>query len=238
MAKGYSITHMGHKRKNNQDSLLVDEELQLYAIADGMGGHKGGEIASSISIKALHSYLKSAVKEEDFSPDKYLIPAFQVTNSQVFQKSQENNKELLGMGTTLVACMIWKDKAFFGNVGDSRAYLFRDSYLWRITEDHSIINNQLKSGLIDQEQIPFLVSSNVITRSIGFFPEIQVDLFQKDLMAKDQFLLCSDGLNEISDEEVCELSKNYAPSALPQQCVNKVLDGEGNDNVTVIVVAP
>ena len=238
MAKGYSITHVGHKRKTNQDSFLVDEELQLYAVADGMGGHKGGEIASSISIKTLHDYLKSAFQTADFSPEKHLIPAFQTANSQVFKKSQENNKELIGMGTTLVVCMIWKDKAFFGNVGDSRAYLFRDSYLWRITEDHSIINNQLKNGLIEQEQIPFLINSNVITRSIGFFPDIQVDLFQKDLMAKDQFLLCSDGLNEISDEEICELAKNYAPSALPQQCVNKVLDEQGNDNITVIVVAP
>ena len=177
-------------------------------------------------------------QEEDFSPEKYLIPAFQSANTQVFEKSQENNKELIGMGTTLVVCMIWENKAFFGNVGDSRAYLFRDSYLWRITEDHSVINNQLKSGLIKKEQIPFLINSNVITRSIGFFPDIQVDLFQKDLMAKDQFLLCSDGLNEISDEEICELAKNYAPAVLPKQCVNKVLDGEGNDNITVIVVTP
>ena len=207
MAKGYSLTHVGHKRKINQDSLLLDEKLQLYAVADGMGGHKGGEIASSVSVKALHEYLKSAVKEADFSPEKYLIPAFQEANDQVFKKSQENNKELIGMGTTLVVCMIWKNKAFFGNVGDSRAYLFRDSYLWRITEDHSIINSQLKNGLIEKEQIPFLMNSNVITRSIGFFPEIQVDLFQKDLMGKDQFLLCSDGLNEISDEEICELCK-------------------------------
>lgn len=238
MAKGYSMTHTGHKRKSNQDSLLIDEELQLYAVADGMGGHKGGEIASSVSIKALHEHLKSVFKNKDFSPEKHLIPAFQSANKTVFEKSQENNKELIGMGTTLVVCMIWKNKAFFGNVGDSRAYLFRDSYLWRITEDHSIVNSQLKNGLIEQEQMPFLMNSNVITRSIGFFPEIQVDLFQKDLMAKDQFLLCSDGLNEISDEEIGELSKNYAPFALPNQCVNKVLDGEGNDNITVIVITP
>ena len=236
MSKAYSMTHVGHKRKNNQDSLLVDEELQLYAVADGMGGHKGGEIASSVSIEALHEYLKSVFKKEDFSPEKYLVPAFHSANKRVFEKSQESNKELIGMGTTLVVCMIWKDKAFFGNVGDSRAYLFREPYLWRITEDHSIINNQLKNGLIEQEQMPFLMNSNVITRSIGFFPDIQVDLFQKNLMPKDQFLLCSDGLNEISDEEICELSKNYAPFALPKQCVDKVLDGEGNDNITVVVV--
>ena len=238
MAQGYSMTHVGHKRKTNQDSLLVDEDLNLYAVADGMGGHNGGEVASSIAIEAIQKFLKSAAQQEDFSPDKYLAEAFQEANSQVFHKSQEDDKKLIGMGTTLVVCMVWKDKAFFGNVGDSRAYLFKDPYLWRITEDHSIINNQLKSGLIEQEETPFLFNSNIITRSIGFFPEIQVDLFQKDLSPEDQFILCSDGLNEISDRDICDLAMKYAPSVLPKQCINKVLDGEGNDNISIIVVTP
>ena len=217
---------------------MVDEELSLYAVADGMGGHSGGEVASSVAIKSLHNFLKVVFKEKNFSPERFLVEAFQEANSQVFAESQKNDKELIGMGTTLVVCMVWKNKAFFGNVGDSRAYLFRDPYLWRVTEDHSVINHQLKRGLIEQEQAPFLVNSNVITRSIGFFPEIQVDLFQRDLRPEDLFLLCSDGLNEISDQAVCELAKNYSPSALPKQCVNKVLDGEGNDNISVIVINP
>ena len=238
MSKGYGMTHVGHKRKNNQDSFLVDEDLSLYAVADGMGGHIGGEVASALAIKTLQSFLKESADKTNFSPDNHLVEAFKEANSQVFNKSQENDKELIGMGTTLVVCMVWKNKAFFGNVGDSRAYLFRDPYLWRVTEDHSVVNNQLKRGLIEQEQMPFLVNSNVITRSIGFFADIQVDLFQKDLMPGDLFLLCSDGLNEISDQKICELAKNYSPEALPKQCINKVLDGEGNDNISVIVVAP
>lgn len=237
-SKGYSMTHIGHKRKNNQDSLLVDEDLSLYAVADGMGGHSGGEVASSLAIKVLHDFLKEAFSQPNFSPDAFMTEAFQEANTQVFQKSQEHDKKLTGMGTTLVVCMIWKNKAFFGNVGDSRAYLFRDPYLWRITEDHSVINSQLKKGLIEQEQAPFLMSSNVITRSIGFFPEIQVDLFQRDLRPEDLFLLCSDGLNEISDHEICKLAQNYSPEALPKQCINKVLDTEGNDNISVIVISP
>ena len=232
------MTHIGHKRKNNQDSLLVDEELSLYAVADGMGGHSGGEVASSLAIETLHNFLKESFQQKDFSPDTFLVEAFQEANAQVFQKSQESNKKLTGMGTTLVVCIIWKNKAFFGNVGDSRAYLFRKPYLWRVTEDHSVINSQLKKGLIEQEQVPFLISSNVITRSIGFFPEIQVDLFQRDLKSEDLFLLCSDGLNEISDQEICKLAHNYSPEALPKQCINKVLDAEGNDNISVIVVVP
>ena len=238
MAQGYSMTHVGHKRKTNQDSLLVDEDLSLYVVADGMGGHSGGEVASSVAVETIQKFLKSAYRKKDFSPDRHLIEAFQEANSQVFNRSQEDDKKLIGMGTTLVVCMIWKNKAFFGNVGDSRAYLFRNPYLWRVTEDHSVINNQLKSGLIEQEQTPFLVNSNIITRSIGFFPDIQVDLFQKDLNVDDQFLLCSYGLNEISDQEICDLAIKYSPSALPKQCINKVLDGEGSDNISIIVITP
>ncbi|MBC6416049.1 MAG: serine/threonine-protein phosphatase [Bdellovibrionales bacterium] len=238
MSKAYGLSHVGNKRKKNQDSYLIDEELQIYAIADGMGGHKGGEIASATSIQALQDFLKEAYKEENFSPETYLPHAFHEANEQVFNKSQEGNKKLIGMGTTLVACMIWKDKVFFANVGDSRAYLLRDSEIWRITEDHSIINSQLKNGLVEEEQLPFLTHSNLITRSIGFFPEIQVDLFIRDLLPKENFLLCSDGLNELSEKEINNLALKYAPEALPKQCVKNVLDKEANDNITVIVVQP
>ncbi len=232
------MTHVGHKRKTNQDFLLADEELSLYVVADGMGGHSGGEVASALAVKTLHDFLKESIQQSNFSPESSLIKAFQEANARVFNKSQENDKELIGMGTTLVVCMVWKNKAFFGNVGDSRAYLFRDPYLWRVTEDHSVINSQLKKGLIKPEQAHLLMNANVITRSIGFFPEIQADLFQKDLKPGDLFLLCSDGLNEISDQEICELAKNYSPSALPQQCINKALEGGGSDNISIIVIAP
>ena len=238
MPKGYSISHIGNKRKNNQDSLLSDDGLSLYAVADGMGGHNGGEVASALAIETLQDTVKKAIKQPHFYPERSLPEAFQTANIKVFTKAGENEKELTGMGTTLVACMIWDRKAFFGNVGDSRAYLFRENNLWRITEDHSIINSQIKGGLIDREQAPFLMGSNVITRSIGFFPEIQVDMFQRDLKPEDLFLLCSDGLNEISDKEICELAQTYAPSALPKQCLNKVLSAEGHDNISIVAVDP
>ena len=239
MSKGYSMTHVGHKRSTNQDSLLVDESLQLYAVADGMGGHKGGEIASALAVKSFHETIKNSYKNEDFSPEKYLEIGFNLANEAVFERSQENNQEFVGMGTTLVACMIWKNKAYFANVGDSRAYFFKNSYLWRITEDHSLINNQLKSGLVEKEQIPFLVHSNLITRSIGFLPNIQVDLFEREISGHEElFLLCSDGLNEISEEKISQLAQDYSPESLAKQCVQHVLDGEANDNVTVVVVTP
>ena len=235
-SKGYGLTHVGNKRQHNQDSFVIDAEIQLYAVADGMGGHKGGGTASDIAIKTLHNFLKLAIKTEEFTPENDLVTAFQEANTQVYEKSQE--KQLMGMGTTLVACMIWKNKIFFANVGDSRAYLFKEDSIWRITEDHSIINNQLKNGLIEEDQVPFLTHSNLITRSIGFFPEVQVDIFKRDLSKKEFYLLCSDGLNELPEPKILELSQNYASSTLPNQCIKKVLDGDANDNVTVLVVTP
>ena len=237
-SKGYSITHIGNKRKNNQDAILVEEDLGLYAVADGMGGHSGGEVASALAVKSLKEFMVEAVKAKNFSPEQSLVEAFQEANRRVFEKSQEESVDLSGMGTTLVACLLWQNKAFFGNVGDSRAYLFREPYLWRVTEDHSVINSQLKSGLIEEEQVSFFMGSNVITRSIGFFPEIEVDLFQRDLQEKDLFLLCSDGLNEISDQEICALAQKHSVEDLPKKCVEKTLEGEGSDNISIIVVQP
>ena len=238
MPEGYGLTHVGNKRKTNQDSFLIDEKLQLYVIADGMGGHKGGGVASKVAVDTLKDFIQTAYKKEDFSPETHLVSGFKEANAQVFQKSQEGDKELIGMGTTLVACMIWKNKVFFANVGDSRAYLFRDSRIWRITEDHSIINNQLKSGLIEEYQIPFLTHSNLITRSIGFFSEIQVDLFKRDFSKEEFFLLCSDGLNELPEDKILELSQKHSSKTLPKECIKKVLDGEGNDNITILIVTP
>ena len=236
--RAFSETHTGHRRSINQDSLIIDKQLSLFAVADGMGGHSSGEVASALAIESLKEYLKQAVKKSDFHPEKSLVEACQRANFDVFQKSQDESMKYVGMGTTLVACMIWENKAYFANVGDSRAYLFRDPYLWRITEDHSVMNMQIKKGLIEESQAAYLADSNVITRSIGFFPEIQVDLFCKDLHSEDLFLLCSDGLNEIPDEDICLLAKSYAPEALAEQCLKKVLDGEASDNISVVVIAP
>jgi len=238
MTQAYGLTHVGNKRNNNQDSFLIDEDLKLYIVADGMGGHKGGGTASKIAVESVKNFLEARYNQEDFSPEVDLVEAFQEANAQVFEKSQEGNKELLGMGTTLVACMIWKNNVFFANVGDSRAYLLRNSKIWRITEDHSIINNQIKNGLIEADQIPFLTHSNLITRSIGFFPKIQVDLFEREFSKKEFYLLCSDGLNELPEQKILELSQDYAPESLADQCVKKVLDGDANDNVTVVVITP
>ena len=236
--KVYSKTHTGKVRQNNQDSLLVNKDCSLFAVADGMGGHTGGEVASSTAIKALDNFISIAMKNGNFTPTVHLVEGFHEANAQVFQKSRENNGKLMGMGTTLVACFLWKNKAFFANVGDSRAYLFRYPHLWRITEDHSILNMQMKKGLIKEEKAALFSESNVITRSIGFISEVEVDLFQKDLVPDDLFLLCSDGLNEIPDQELCNIFKKYSHDMLVEKVVQTALDAGGNDNISAIIISP
>ena len=236
--KVYSQTHTGNKRQSNQDSILVSESCKLFAVADGMGGHKGGEVASATAVSALENFISLSMKNQNFSPENHLVEAFHEANTQVFAKSRENDGELIGMGTTLVACLLWKNKAFFANVGDSRAYLFRYPHLWRITEDHSILNMQMKKGLIKEEKAALFSESNVITRSIGFVPEVEVDLFQKDIAPGDLFLLCSDGLNEVPDRELCELFKKYSHDMLAEKALEQALEAGGTDNISIIVISP
>lgn len=236
--KVYSKTHTGMVRQSNQDSILVNKNYSLFAVADGMGGHTGGEVASSTAIKALENFISISIKNGNFSPTAHLVEGFHEANTQVFQKSRENHGKLMGMGTTLVACLLWENKAYFANVGDSRAYLFRYPHLWRITEDHSILNMQMKKGLIKEEKAALFSESNVITRSIGFISEVEVDLFQKDLVPDDLFLLCSDGLNEIPDQELCNIFKKYSQDMLVEKAVGKALDAGGNDNISAIIISP
>ena len=237
--KVYSATHVGKKRESNQDSLLINEGLNLYAVADGMGGHKGGEVASALAVEILESSIKGEIELEKFVPETALVTAFQKAGAKVYEKSRENQMELAGMGTTLVSGLFLKNKIFLANVGDSRGYLFRDPHLWRITEDHSVVNEQLKRGLISEEQALLLEDTNIITRSIGFVPDVEVDVFERELHAKDIFLFCSDGLSSmVSDEEISKILQNHPSEKLTEQLLQKALDAGGDDNVSIIVIAP
>ena len=240
LLKVYGKTCKGHVRKINQDSILINKKVSLFAVADGMGGHTGGEVASASAVAALDKFLSLAAEEEGFSPAVHLPAAFREANTQVFQKSRENNGELMGMGTTLVACLLHGRTAYFANVGDSRAYLFRKpGRLWRITEDHSILNMQMKKGLIQQDKADLFSESNVITRSIGFVSEAEADLFQRDILPGDVFLLCSDGLNEASEADLCEILQNREPSSdLVEELIDKALQAGGHDNISALVIAP
>ena len=236
--KGYGTTHVGKKRFNNQDSILIRNDLQLYAVADGMGGHKGGEVASATAVKVLEKSFEEILKDKTCSPERDLQSVFQKINQAVYEKSQTKEEDLEGMGTTLVVLLIYKNKAFFANVGDSRAYLLHSPYLWRLTEDHSIINEQLKRGLIREDQVGLIKDTNVITRSIGFVDHVEVDIFEKDISAGDKLLLCSDGLtNMVSEKNLQKLQEDTSFESLQDKYLQAALDAGGDDNISIILVS-
>jgi PPM family protein phosphatase len=231
----YGKTDIGAKRDKNQDKILLNNSISLYAVADGMGGHKGGEIASSIALEVLEVAIKKLNEKEVITnPVPFLKEAVSLASMKVYEKAiLDSNLE--GMGTTLVAIYIHKNKAYIMQVGDSRLYLIRDKKMWRITEDHSLVNEQFRSGLISKKQVEKSSYKNVITRSVGFDEMVDADIYTRKVLKGDVFLLCSDGLSSmISDDKII---KNFDEKKI-EESTNKLIDlankAGGNDNISVV----
>ena len=233
----YGKTDVGRKRSGNQDSLLINDRLMLYAIADGMGGHKGGEIASSLCLEVLESAVSKMVERNtDFKVAPFLKEGASLASMRIHERASMDDG-LKGMGTTLVSLYIKNDKAYISQVGDSRVYLYSNGALWKITEDHSLVNEQVRSGLISKDQAEKLSYKNVITRSVGFEEIVNVDIYTRDLQSGDVFLLCSDGLTSmISDPDI---KANIDPNDLSgsiKRLIDAANEAGGADNVSVILV--
>ena len=176
--EAWGKTDIGLKRDSNQDSILVDKDLGLFIIADGMGGHKGGEVASAIAVETLYEIVNDQFQKGDsVSPSALLSQAYEEASARIYHTSSFERPELMGMGTTLVVGLIRDDVIYIANVGDSRAYLFRDSQLWQITEDHSLVYEQKKAGFFKKDDFQIVAGKNVITRSVGFEKEIMADIY-------------------------------------------------------------
>jgi serine/threonine protein phosphatase PrpC/CRP-like cAMP-binding protein len=245
--KSWARTDVGHKRKHNEDSFLVDQDLGLYAVADGMGGHAAGEVASAQAVKSIRDALAEG---------KPILEAF-ATSPTV--ESREQIASLMeraihkacadiyamaggdlgkrGMGTTVVALLAAGKKAVVGHVGDSRVYLYRNGRAHQLTEDHTIIQEQLKRGLITKEQVPTAENKNVITRAVGIQPSVAVDTLVTDLLPGDLFVLCSDGLHGyLQDDELPQLLAQERDK-LPDLLVDLALQRGGKDNVTAVCLS-
>ena len=147
-------TDIGRKRKINQDSILMDVKSKLFVVADGMGGHKGGEVASKLACATLQRVVQAEIAEGVQSPIELLKRGFlEATRAVHLEANKPGGEDLQGMGTTMVAMFIYEKVAYIGNVGDSRAYVFQHGHMWRITEDHSWVNEQLRSGLITEDEL-------------------------------------------------------------------------------------
>lgn len=228
-----AISDVGRKRQKNEDSYLLNDELRLFIVADGMGGHAGGEYASRIAIKTIEEEFRALIEKGASEED--LSKAVQDAGAKIVAKSEED-KALRGMGTTVIALHFTSDRAMLGHVGDSRAYLFRDGVLEQITEDHSFVNEQIKNGLITEEEAKTHQFKNIITRSLGVTAEVEVDLVSKKTKVGDVFLLCSDGLSNLVELGEMESGlRESEPVLAAKQMVDLANKRGGDDNITIVV---
>ncbi len=241
--KGLSDT--GRKRGHNEDSFLIDEELSLFIVADGMGGHAGGGTASRIAVETVDAVLREAWAEED-SPLKEDAPlqasripavlrrAVQEACYNIYAAAQ-SNAHLAGMGTTTVALLIHGCNAFFAHVGDSRIYLVRGQLVQQVTEDHSLVNEQIRAGMITAEEALKSRYKNIITRSVGFEQTVQVDVMGLTCAPGDTFILCSDGMsNLVRESDILALTSTDDLGAAVQGLVDLANERGGDDNITVV----
>jgi serine/threonine protein phosphatase PrpC len=229
-----SATDVGRVRKVNQDLPL--EAMNLYAVADGMGGHVGGEVAAQVAVDALLRVFTSEPTRAG------LRDAFDKANSAVWQEGQEHS-ELRGMGTTLTALALvggdnGRDTLALANVGDSRAYLFSDGRIVQITADHSLAEERMRHGEMTEEEAAVHPQRHILTRALGVASEVEADMWDLQLRSGDRLVLCSDGLsNELTSEEMAEvLSSVRDPGEAAQQLVEIANEHGGSDNITVVVV--
>lgn len=236
--KAWTQTDVGLKRESNQDTFLVDHDLGLYIVADGMGGHKGGEVASALAVETVQQVVKRSFDEnEDISLKDLILRAYNEASSAIFTRSEENSS-IRGMGTTMVMSLVKGDEIHIGNVGDSRAYLVREEGIWQITEDHSLINEQIRAGFLNPNDAESFVDKNIITRSVGFESDVDCDVIVRELQKGDNILLCSDGLTGmVTDRRIAEIFKTSEPSEVVSLLVSEAKNHGGHDNITVLLLS-
>jgi protein phosphatase len=235
----FGQTDVGLRRQKNEDSFLVNSDLGLFLVADGMGGHKGGDLASSMAVDIMQSCVSVQMKKtlESFSPRDLLIDGYLQASQQIFHKSHIEQPELQGMGTTLVSAFYHLGTLFIGNVGDSRAYLIRDGKMWQLTEDHSLLNEHIKAGFIRDTEIAQFQAKNVITRSVGFEREALCDVIERKVEVGDRYMMCSDGLSGlVVPERLLEICKIPNIQEAANTCIEEAKKNGGDDNITVVMI--
>lgn len=239
-------TDTGRVRANNEDSFYVREDKGLLVVADGMGGHASGEVASRIAVDIIRDYFDDAAGTKafvgDFDPDclegtNRLAAAIRLANMAIFDAAQSQAK-YAGMGTTIAAVLIQDNRMGIAHVGDSRVYLARAGELAQLTDDHSLVAEQLKREMISPEEAREAENRNILTRALGIAAEVRVDLHEMTLADGDRILLCSDGLSTmVSDDEmlaVVQAAENLGNAC--EKLIGMANDHGGRDNITVVLV--
>lgn len=236
--KSYAVTDIGKKRAVNQDYVYnTDEKIgkfdNLYIVADGMGGHNAGDMASRICVENV---CKSVAECEMITPVSILEEAIRLAHRNVIEVAA-TSAEYDGMGTTIVAATVTDGVLYVANIGDSRLYLLRDS-LEQITEDHSLVEEMVKSGELSKENVRSHPNKNIITRAIGVGETVQADYFSLKLQKGDIILMCSDGLTNMVEDidiEYTIKSNREEPEKAMNDLLAKANDAGGKDNITILI---
>ncbi|MCI8636737.1 MAG: Stp1/IreP family PP2C-type Ser/Thr phosphatase [Clostridia bacterium] len=241
MIKAYAKTDIGKLRENNQDYYYISnslDEVQLYILADGMGGYNGGEIASKLAVQTAKSYIENNFKEIEKDRDSIIqlvASSMEYANMVVYEKSKES-KELEGMGTTLEICLIYNNRAFIGHVGDSRIYRIRKEFMRKLTQDHSYVQKLVKDGTITQEEAIHHPQKNMLMKALGCNAFVEPDVMAKGFLKEDILVMCSDGLtNLVSQEEIFKFAKKDIEQA-PKELIEIANKNGGYDNITVVII--
>jgi protein phosphatase len=240
-------THVGMKRNHNEDNFLLLPDENLCCVADGMGGHSSGEIASKIAVDELAEFFRMTARDQDvtwpFKMDKArnydenrLATGIKLANKCIFEKASSEAR-YKGMGTTIVSVHFANAAAYVGHVGDSRVYFFRQGVLKQVTEDHSLLNDYLKAKKLTPEEIENFPHKNVIVRALGMKESVMVDVSRIEPQEGDIFLLCSDGLSGmVTDPQMEELLQRTTDlERACTQLIDMANAAGGNDNVTCVL---
>ena len=233
-------TNVGKKRSSNQDSVglyLNQSNIALAIVADGMGGHQAGDIASQLTVNHLgEAWEENNIITEELAID-WLQNEIQKLNHQIYEEGL-SYPERVGMGTTIVAAVVIDKRVIFANVGDSRSYLVRKNTISQITEDHSLVNELVKTGEISEEEARQHPRKNILTRSLGLPTDVAIDVLIVELELDDYFILCTDGLsNMVSDEKMLEVM--ISEQSLKEKVTTLIEianDAGGKDNITVLLL--
>lgn len=246
--EAYGRTDPGPVRENNEDTFLIDIEHGIYVLADGMGGHAKGEVASQMSVETVHEILMGEedpdetrlvrdVEPED--PADVLRERLRYAMNQAsvrIRRESELRPEARNMGTTLVVLVIEDGQAHLAHVGDSRAYLYRRGRLTRLTRDHTVVQQEIDAGRLTPELARLVPHKHILTQSVGFHGPVEPDTTTRVIEPEDIFILCSDGLTDpLDDDRIAQLLADNPIDSLADVLVDEALAAGGEDNVTVIV---
>jgi protein phosphatase len=240
-------THTGMVRSHNEDSIAIDPAIGLAVLADGMGGYNAGEVASGIATALISSEMREALASQAVHvEDKSGTPAagrllrdiVAKTNTSIFQ-SANSQPQYAGMGTTLVVTLFCNNQLTVAHIGDSRLYRHRGGKLDQVTRDHSLLQEQIDSGLLTKEAARRSQNKNLVTRALGIEPEVEAEIHTYPAQAGDIYLLCSDGLNDMVEDEDIDMTLGALGANLPlaaEQLIQMANDNGGRDNVSVVLI--